>query len=121
MSIIACRVCGCTETDACVNDDGPCGWVETDLCSACVGARPMKSAPRDGRILCLLVDYSDDEAAHALQDANRTWTIGGNSFENTGEDHWQFAGWCWTHDHFTEGKGRVIGWAPFNPASMVDQ
>jgi hypothetical protein len=30
-----CRVCGCTEDNACVTDDGPCFWVEEDLCSAC--------------------------------------------------------------------------------------
>ncbi|MDD3491929.1 MAG: hypothetical protein PHZ19_00335 [Candidatus Thermoplasmatota archaeon] len=30
-----CRVCGCTEDNACVTDDGPCYWVEEDLCSAC--------------------------------------------------------------------------------------
>ena len=29
-----CRVCGCTEHNAC---DGGCSWVEEDLCSACVG------------------------------------------------------------------------------------
>lgn len=28
-----CLKCGCTEFDAC--DEG-CGWVEEDLCSACV-------------------------------------------------------------------------------------
>src|SRR5258707_526671 len=33
----ACRVCGCTQNDAC---EGGCSWVETDLCSSCVcGAR----------------------------------------------------------------------------------
>lgn len=31
-----CRVCGCTEYNACETDDGPCDWVEPDLCSACV-------------------------------------------------------------------------------------
>lgn len=32
----ACRVCGCTEHNACrMEDDGPCWWVEDDLCSAC--------------------------------------------------------------------------------------
>ena len=31
----ACRVCGCTQDHACVTDDGPCAWVEADLCSAC--------------------------------------------------------------------------------------
>ncbi len=32
----ACRVCGCTEWDACMDLFGdPCHWVEADLCSAC--------------------------------------------------------------------------------------
>ena len=32
-----CRVCGCWEYDACVDDvRGPCCWVEADLCSHCV-------------------------------------------------------------------------------------
>lgn len=31
----ACRVCGCTENNAC---PGGCWWVEADLCSSCVGA-----------------------------------------------------------------------------------
>jgi aspartate/methionine/tyrosine aminotransferase len=31
-----CRVCGCTESNACVNADGEtCDWIEEDLCSAC--------------------------------------------------------------------------------------
>lgn len=29
-----CRVCGCTEDNAC---PGGCYWVEPDLCSQCVG------------------------------------------------------------------------------------
>ena len=37
MSIPAlCRVCGCTDDNACIEPDGfPCCWVEQDLCSAC--------------------------------------------------------------------------------------
>lgn len=31
----ACRLCGCTETTACLTEAGPCWWVEPDLCSAC--------------------------------------------------------------------------------------
>lgn len=31
-----CRVCGCTETTACATEEGPCAWVQADLCSACV-------------------------------------------------------------------------------------
>ena len=31
-----CRVCGCWEFKACVDDArGPCWWVEADLCSHC--------------------------------------------------------------------------------------
>jgi hypothetical protein len=33
----ACRVCGCTDNDAC--EEG-CYWVEADLCSSCAGERP---------------------------------------------------------------------------------
>ena len=32
-----CRVCGCTENNACL---GGCSWVENDLCSACTDADP---------------------------------------------------------------------------------
>ena len=32
---LRCRVCGCTETDACA---GGCRWVEDDLCSVCATA-----------------------------------------------------------------------------------
>ncbi|MDR3510674.1 MAG: hypothetical protein P4L73_03510 [Caulobacteraceae bacterium] len=35
MSDRACRVCGCTWFRACLTEDGPCWWVEDDLCSAC--------------------------------------------------------------------------------------
>lgn len=35
-----CRLCGCTESDACISRRGqPCHWVEENLCSACVEAR----------------------------------------------------------------------------------
>ncbi len=30
-----CKVCGCTEDNACMTPDGPCYWVEPDLCSTC--------------------------------------------------------------------------------------
>lgn len=32
-----CRQCGCTDAQACMTDDGPCHWVEPDLCSGCAG------------------------------------------------------------------------------------
>lgn len=30
-----CRVCGCDDNHACMTEEGPCYWVEDDLCSAC--------------------------------------------------------------------------------------
>ena len=34
----SCRICGCTDDEGCMDDDGEmCHWVEDDLCSACVG------------------------------------------------------------------------------------
>jgi hypothetical protein len=37
-----CRVCACTDDNACLEDEEamtsmPCHWVERDLCSACAG------------------------------------------------------------------------------------
>lgn len=40
-----CRVCGCTELDACPDAriaGGGCSWVEQDLCSSCVGKEPRR-------------------------------------------------------------------------------
>lgn len=30
-----CRACGCSQLNACETDDGPCSWVEEDLCTRC--------------------------------------------------------------------------------------
>lgn len=82
----------------------PAGVVDGD------GWLSIENAPKDGTILELVVDYSDGE--HPLNDAAVSCTIGFNNFDNDGEDDWDFAGWCWCHDHFTEGKGRVVAWRP---------
>src|SRR5690606_942024 len=77
-----------------------------------VRARPIETAPRDGTIIRLLVEFED----HATEDTEGpAWTIGHNSRDNTGDDEWQLAGWCWNHDHYTEGRGKPVGWLP-----MVD-
>lgn len=74
--------------------------------------RPMETAPRDGTMVRLLVQFDE----HATEDIEGpAWTIGANNFDNEGDegqDRWKFAGWCWSHDHFTEGKGTPIGWLP---------
>ncbi len=67
---------------------------------------------RDGTVL-LLVDYTNGE--HPLDDATTAVTIGHNNDHNVGDDEgkgWEFAGWCWSHDHYVQGAGKVIGWMP---------
>lgn len=42
-----CRICGCTQNNACMTADGPCHWIETRLCSApacAVHARKLTDA-----------------------------------------------------------------------------
>lgn len=77
--------------------------------------RPMATAPRDGTMLRLLVRFDD----HATEDTiEPAWTIGHCSKPHPDDDdNWQFAGWCWDHDHFTEGKGTPVGWLPLIDAS----
>lgn len=81
-----------------------------------VAANPVETAPTDGRLLRLLVRFTE----HPLEDSSDpVWTIGHNNDGNVGEGEgvgFQFAGWCWSHDHFTEGRGQVIGWLPYDAA-----
>jgi hypothetical protein len=75
----------------------------------------MKTAPKDGTIVRLLVDYSGEDACHPLEDAQITHTIGGCTDANTGlREGWKFAGWSWEQDCFCEGRGKAIGWLPFD-------
>lgn len=78
---------------------------------------PMSTAPRDGTLIRLLVDFT----GNATSDSGRpSWTIGSNGFDANEEDVWDFAGWCWSHDHFTQGHGTPIGWLPMLGAKAVD-
>ena len=72
--------------------------------------RPIADAPRDGTLLLLVVDYEAEDADNALEDKLRARTVGFNNLDCDGEDRWQFAGWCWSHDHFVEGRGAPILW-----------
>jgi hypothetical protein len=91
---------------------------------------PLETAPKDGTIVQLLVQFVDHppgqksvlNGAGPLYDtADPCWTIGGNTVENTGVDHWQFVGWNWEQDCFvdtsTDSGHRVLGWAPFDVAA----
>lgn len=35
-----CRICACTDDNACVTETGPCHWITEDLCSACADVIP---------------------------------------------------------------------------------
>lgn len=87
--LLVCVACGAQE------DHSPC-W------------RDMSSAPRDGTMLRLLVEFEE----HSTEDEDQAPTIGANNFDNDEVDEWKFSGWCWTHDHFVEGKGVPVGWLP---------
>lgn len=75
--------------------------------------RPMSEWDQRDETVLLLVDYSD--GAHPLDDSTVAISIGHNNDHNIGSDEaegWKFAGWCWSHDHYVEGKGTPIGWMP---------
>lgn len=85
--------------------------------TAMLAWRPVETAPTDGTLLRLLVEHEDH--GHPLEDSDRpTPTIGFNNHDNDGEHTWQMAGWCWSHDHFTEGRGEVVGWLPFEDVAQ---
>lgn len=77
--------------------------------------RPMNTAPRDGTMIKLLVEFAE----HSLEDDNSKpiWTIGANGYDNDGRDVWQFVGWNWSHDCFTDGVGIPVGWLPMTDDS----
>lgn len=74
--------------------------------------QPIETAPTDGSLLILLVDYSGEDADNALSDEILSSTVGSNNFDNDGEYKWNFAGWCWSNDYFTEGHGVPTHWMP---------
>jgi hypothetical protein len=76
-------------------------------------AMALDTAPKNTTMIWLLVDYSG-EGCNPLEDETQGWTIGFNSLDDTGIDEWQFAGWNWQQDIFTEGRGKVIGWYPLH-------
>lgn len=81
---------------------------------------PMDCAPKDSTMCRLLVDYGEDDFGALEDSAEPTWTIGFNQFDHTGDDEWLMAGWDWSHDVFTQGQGKVIGWLPFHSAPRPD-
>jgi hypothetical protein len=74
------------------------------------GWLPITDDAKSGKLVELVVDYRDGD--HPLQDGILACTVGFNTLDDTGEDEWKFAGWCWTHDHFVQGKGTPVAWRP---------
>ncbi|GKS96917.1 hypothetical protein [Acidovorax sp. SUPP2825] len=72
--------------------------------------RPMETAPKDGTLLRLLVEFEH----HATEDGEGPQpTIGSNTWDNHHDfDEWQFAGWDWCQDRYTQGVGKPVGWLP---------
>jgi hypothetical protein len=79
---------------------GPVAWL------------PMETAPKDGTLIRLLVQFTD----HSFEDDGApNTTIGSNTSTLTLEtEDWKFAGWCWTSDVFTQGEGVPLGWLPLH-------
>lgn len=80
---------------------------------------PISTAPKNGYLLLLLL-AADETLKNPLEDSpNSTITIGFNNLEHDGCDVWKFSGWCWEHDHFTEGHGIPIGWLPLTKSRQL--
>lgn len=91
------------------SNPGPLAAVEET--AAPVRWNPMDTAPRDGTIVQLLVEFDEGN----IHDDNEPQaTIGTNTFDDSEIDEWRFAGWSWCHDCWIEGTGKPIGWLPFH-------
>ena len=76
--------------------------------------KPEETAPKDGRLLELLVEDGDNRTEN--EDLWRT--IGHNQRDCIGEDVWEVAGWNWSHDFWHEARNfRVVGWREVRPAT----
>lgn len=76
------------------------------------GWNPMETAPKDGTVVRLLVQFTEHNLQEGLEEVP---TIGVNCGDYDGEPEWKFAGWDWTNDRFTQGEGTPIGWLPLEP------
>jgi len=82
--------------------------------------RPMSTAPRDGTMVRLLVQFTNHGVNDGF-DSGPAWTIGANTYDDSGDDEWHIAGWDWQQDCFTAGEGEPLGWLPMLSAPAPDE
>ncbi|MFT6552947.1 hypothetical protein [Alloalcanivorax venustensis] len=82
--------------------------------------RPMSAAPRDGSMIRLLVQFTENGVNDGF-DSGPAWTIGANTYDDSGDDEWHIAGWDWQQDCFTAGEGEPLGWLPMLSAPAPDE
>lgn len=78
------------------------------------GWQDIASAPKDGTLLLLLVeaDLDSEDSSNPTENEIVYRTVGHNNLDHDGDDVWRFAGWCWSHDHWVEGRGTPVMWQP---------
>lgn len=69
------------------------------------GNEDMSAAP-EGEMLRLYVRFNE----HPTEDIPTGACAATIGFKDAAG--WHIAGWCWHHDHFTEGKGTPVAWLP---------
>lgn len=90
------------------------------------GVLPASEAPTDGTYVVVVVDWGAhakhlEETSnvvglgHIHDTARYDITFGFNNAADTlepAEDCWNTVGWCWSHDHHTDGSPRVVAYLP---------